>query len=590
MEKGLTLLKHLIIGDRIFQIPIFQRNYSWEEKHWDDLWNDLVYLSANKKHYFGTLLLKKSGMDKKSGLKSYEVYEIIDGQQRIATVLILLREIISQLERINDADIREELEKLKGDYLKYRNIYKLELLGSDEEFFRKYIIHDEEYPDEILTPSQRRIKDAKSFFREKIEELKKASTPHEFRDFLLGFKEKIDNMEIIRYDVENDADAVLIFETVNDRGKPLTNLEKTKSFIMHIIYLSTPEELEDYLNRINESFSNVFKWYEEIKDTERGRNLKEDDIQRYHFVIYETEAEKRREISHQYLSFLKDKIRRFYREDEKESLNYSLSYTKDLEKAFFSLKEIITFKEENRTGDLLREIFTLERVANFFPLLIATWIRFRNEKEKIESILNLIEAFAFKVYAIGRRRADTGESWLYDLAHRVHKKNLNYSEIEKTLKEIILYYENDRSFERDLKVENFYDRVANRDIKYLLFEYENFLRKQSREPLDIRLKDILTDKFEIEHIWARDSSKLNLSKALEEIHEQCKDKLGNLTIASKSWNSKWGNKSFNTKKKEYQNSVLRIQKELSDFKKWDKEHIERRESQLIKFAIERWKI
>jgi uncharacterized protein with ParB-like and HNH nuclease domain len=58
MERGLTVFKDLIIGDRLFQVPIYQRNYSWEEKQWDDLWNDLLYLGSDKRHYFGTLLLK----------------------------------------------------------------------------------------------------------------------------------------------------------------------------------------------------------------------------------------------------------------------------------------------------------------------------------------------------------------------------------------------------------------------------------------------------------------------------------------------------------------------------------------------------
>jgi len=273
MERGLTNLKDLVIGDRTFQIPIYQRNYSWEQKHWDDLWNDLVYLKSDKRHYFGTLLLRKAKEHKKSGLKSFEVHEIIDGQQRIATVSILLREIISQLEGINNEGIDEELKRLNEDYLRYKDVYKLELLGNDKEFFREYIINNIEFPDEILTPSQKRLRGAKSFFRKNLEELKTTLPSDEFKDFLLELKQKIDNMEIIRYEVENDADAVLIFETVNDRGKPLTNLEKTKSFLMHAIYLSAPEEPDGYLNQVNNSFSNIFRWFEEIIDTERGRNL-----------------------------------------------------------------------------------------------------------------------------------------------------------------------------------------------------------------------------------------------------------------------------------------------------------------------------
>ena len=289
------------------------------------------------------------------------------------------------------------------------------------------------------------------------------------------------------------------------------------------------------------------------------------------------------------MSFLKGRIRDLYRRDTQECLNYALDYIKDLETAFFTLKQIITFKEKSKLGELLSRTFTLERVANFFPLLIATWIRFRTEKGKLESTLNLIEIIVYRVYAIGRRRADTGIGRLYDLAYKVHRKNLEYDKIIEELTQLVRYYEGDRAFERDLKVENFYNRVAKRDIKYLLFEYERFLREQSREPLDIRLEDILTDKFEIEHIWASDPSKLGLSEDLREIHEQYKNKLGNLTIASRAWNSKWGNNPFNAKRKEYEDSILRVQKELSNPNEWDKEQVEKREGRIICFALGKWK-
>jgi uncharacterized protein with ParB-like and HNH nuclease domain len=590
MERGLSTFNSLIIGNRIFRIPLYQRHYSWDKKQWDDLWNDLMYLKSGKKHYFGTILQKATGSRKTSGITDFDVYEIIDGQQRITTALIFLKAIISQLNAITEGDLEEDLKKLREDYLKYKDVYKLELLGDDQEFFRRNVINDEEYPDEILTPSQRRLLEAKLYFMGKLEELKKTLNLDEFNNLLFEFKRRIGDMEIIRYQVENDADAVLIFETVNDRGKPLTNLEKTKSFLMHTIYLSAPEELEGHLDQVNASFADVYRWIEDIRNTIRGRNLGEDDIQRYHFVIYESKAKGSRDISYEYLSYLKDRIRGLYRQDSIQCLDYVLNYTKDLRRAFYALKEIISLEKGNGIEELISKLFVLERVANFYPLLIATWIRFREEKEKMEGILTLIETMAFRTYAIGRRRADTGESWLYNLAYKVHSENLGYDDIVNELRSVIRYYENDRAFERDLGVENFYRRVSSKDKKYLLFEYEKFLREQSGEPLDINLGDILTPDFEIEHIWASDPSKLNLSADLVEIHEQYKDKLGNLTIASQSWNSRWGNESFEVKKKEYQNSLLRVQKTLSDIEQWGKEQIEKRESGIVEFASSRWKI
>lgn len=397
-------------------------------------------------------------------------------------------------------------------------------------------------------------------------------------------------MEIIRYNVKDDADAVLIFETVNNRGKPLTNLEKTKSFLMHAIYLSASEELGKHLEKVNASFADIYRWVEEIRNAERGRNVGEDDVQRYHFVIYETEAKGNRDISYGYLQFLKEKVRGLYRKNPTQCLNYVLEYTRDLRTAFYAQKEIITFNGDDTTGKLLKKIYVLERVANFYPLLIASWIKFRDHKDKMAQILNLIESMAIRVYAIGRRRSDTGETWLYELAHRVHSKNIKFDKIAGELRRIIRYYENDRAFERDLKVENFYTRIRTRDKKYLLFEYERFLRENSGELLDLKLDDTLSRNFEVEHIWARDPTDLGLTEELEAVHELEKDKMGNLTLASASWNHSWGRKPFTTKRHQYKKSLLRVQRDLSNFTEWGKDKIEEREKRLINFALLRWKI
>jgi hypothetical protein len=198
MERGLVPFKELIVGERVFQVPIYQRNFSWEKRQLEDLWNDIIYLDVGKKHYFGTILLKKGGT-KQSGLtKSFDIYEIIDGQQRITTILILLKEMIVQFQGVcTDLELKSELEDLEKSYLKYKDIYKLELLGDDAEFFRRQIIDDKDYPDETLTPSQRRLKFAKEYFRSNFAELKKSGI--DFKSFLPEFKKKIDSLEIIRY-------------------------------------------------------------------------------------------------------------------------------------------------------------------------------------------------------------------------------------------------------------------------------------------------------------------------------------------------------------------------------------------------------
>jgi len=97
MEKGVYRFRELVTQRVCFQVPRYQRYYSWDEKQWEDLWNDLYYLEPDKVHYFGTVILKDKGTQEKISGLWFEEFEIVDGQQRIATIFILLREIITQL-------------------------------------------------------------------------------------------------------------------------------------------------------------------------------------------------------------------------------------------------------------------------------------------------------------------------------------------------------------------------------------------------------------------------------------------------------------------------------------------------------------
>ena len=108
-----------------------------EEKNLEDLWEDLYYLDASKQHYFGTVLLKHSGQTRDLDLfKKFDRYDVIDGQQRLTTVLILLREIISQLKAIDDEQLRRAATDLEEQYLVQGVHYKLNPLGNDGDFFK----------------------------------------------------------------------------------------------------------------------------------------------------------------------------------------------------------------------------------------------------------------------------------------------------------------------------------------------------------------------------------------------------------------------------------------------------------------------
>jgi hypothetical protein len=219
---------------------------------------------------------------------------------------------------------------------------------------------------------------------------------------------------------------------------------------------------------------------------------------------------------------------------------------------------------------------------------MASWMRFKNEKEKINEILRLIEVFTFRVYVIGRRRADTGEALADRLAFDIHNNLAGYEKILEELKTMIAHYEGDLAFQTDLKISDLYEKLARRDLKYLLYEFEKFSREKAKEPIDFELESILVDKFDIEHIWASNTSVV--PEGLETEHEENQNKLGNLTLASSAWNRSWKDKPFLEKRNSYADSSFKIQRELSESAEWRQKQIIDRESRLIKFALERWRI
>ena len=175
MQGTLVNLNELLAGYKLFYIPVFQRSYAWGNRNLEDLWEDIYYFDASKQHYFGTVLLKDSGETAKAGLATFKKFDIIDGQQRITTTQILIREIISHMKLVSDDDrLKNQVIEFEKDYLKYEHLYKLNPLGDDGDFFHDFVIDNKVFlSGQADTHSQRRLVEAKSFFRDHNSKRKK---------------------------------------------------------------------------------------------------------------------------------------------------------------------------------------------------------------------------------------------------------------------------------------------------------------------------------------------------------------------------------------------------------------------------------
>jgi uncharacterized protein with ParB-like and HNH nuclease domain len=193
---------------RFFEIPKYQRGYAWELQNIRDLFDDVIEsIESNSNHYIGTIVLSKSSKDD-------ELFYVVDGQQRITTVSLIMNALINQLDK-KDSYYYHRF------YIKEDNRFRLSPLGRDKEFYFKILQSEDIQPE---NKSQRFMKDA-------VEEIenKTSSIPDK-----LKFLKSIEKLEIMEFVENSEGDAIRIFQTVNDRGKPLSNMEKAKSLLIYL--------------------------------------------------------------------------------------------------------------------------------------------------------------------------------------------------------------------------------------------------------------------------------------------------------------------------------------------------------------------
>lgn len=270
----------VLLNKGLHIIPDYQRNYAWTNQQLRDLWEDLGTIGDDgPPHFTGTVVIEKGEKPLFRHGKPYQIYRVIDGQQRLTTVTILLfciyEKLIELTEKTGSEDIRKTAENILREYIMEEDVYKLKLSLGDDVFLKDVILRKE--PTEIVgkppqTPSEERLRYAKDFFREKLKEINNFS-------YLNGLLKKITMwLQVIRYEVTRGIEACLLFEAMNDRGRPVSDIDKVKN---HLIYTAYKHKEEILVNHINAALGEIFRNMMTIE----GRGFDEDNLLRYHWVL-----------------------------------------------------------------------------------------------------------------------------------------------------------------------------------------------------------------------------------------------------------------------------------------------------------------
>lgn len=584
-----------------FEVPEYQRYYSWTEEQLEDLWTDLKTLPEGKDHFFGTIILQETDPSEnhtpdRRFADEQRKHHIIDGQQRVTTVSILLNCMLAAMEESatlldHSPDLDDTLDDIERTWLVDEELYRLELQGGDSEFYQQYVVEDKEFR-EPNTPSEAKIKRAKSYFQGQFAAWRSELSADEFVDACATLRRQIAGFELMVHYVGDDDDekATRIFESENDRGKALSMLERTKSFLMYMTYRATDDGdgFRRTIQNIQSSFSNIYDHMQSIEGA-HWDSRSEDTIQRYHFVSYFDWGTRKEYQGDTMLDSIKQRVRERYNDDSAACLTFIEDYTESLELAFKHLKQLLTYREGDAIHGQLHRIYTLGNVARFYPLLIHAWAAYEDtgDEAALLGLLDILETAIVRLYAIGGHPSHAKRPRFHRIARDTSPKT-DVDNWRRLLSDPVADFKDDGSFRRKLTSPDFYSDQQSTEIRYLLYFYEAQLQRDAGEEEVTSFATAMSNSYEVEHVWPQTPATYPID---QEDYEAVTHRLGNLTLVSDEYNKgELQNKLFDEKRPAFASSSYRLNRDkIADYDEWGPDAIEQREgAELVPFILNRW--
>lgn len=252
LETSTESFNDIIGNGKIYFVPPYQRDYSWKVDHWEDLWADIISIvDKDNVHYMGSIVLQDQGEKK---------YNVIDGQQRLATltlvVLATIRALQNLVEKGVDKENNEERIKLLsnkflGDKDPGSLTYsaKLKLNENNNSFFQSHLlVFRPPLNEKKLSDSDRLLWNAYKFFLDKIaKHFENTTNGEQIANFL--HKDVSEKLKFIQIVVQNELSAYTVFETLNYRGERLTVSDLLKNFLFSLATKSDLQHVKEKWKR-----------------------------------------------------------------------------------------------------------------------------------------------------------------------------------------------------------------------------------------------------------------------------------------------------------------------------------------------------
>lgn len=560
--QSLTPLAALFPG-RYFRVPDYQRGYAWESSQVEALLEDLEVLEASQSssglHYTGTLVLVPSEDES----VDYPEFDIVDGQQRLTTLTMLINALVSFSEKNTGSTPGESIAFqsyiARGSELEgFRSVLRL---NSDIDAFFRALLKGNAEKKTIEYLSQKRLSQAyqqiEKWVQSKVDNSEQAQRWLDIVTTRLG---------MIAYQPQNADEAGMMFEVINNRGKPLTELEKVKNYLIYYAIKKQFKGLQDTIN---------VEWGLILKNLAQAHHMADIDNQqllRSAVIVY--------------FGFRKQESNAAYKKLKEEfslqkggnvdahKLKEFVEFLSDCSRYYELLlnersqQRNILLSNNKEVVDVIDLIRAQTAHSGVLPLYLSCMWMFDKKHitdKQLLGLLQTIEKVNFRVYMlpVGAARSDSGHGRIFNDAHEFYKQitERNNDDVvddivkscHQTLFTFVQYYGHKTldafkdTFRLNESDQNM-DFAAWRGLRYFLANYEQTLDPTRTSRIDLQLKankaQRHNDYAQIEHIFAR-QCEFTGPDPVKTSHQ--KRRLGNLMLLEWGVNASISNKPIEEK-------------------------------------------
>ncbi len=404
-----------VFGFGRFVVPSYQRSYSWESEQRKDLLDDLVNIARlrqrgqDQRHFTGTIVAARpTGGDG-------EALEIVDGQQRLTSLVILIAELLRRPELAQrtitwegkQVPVQEVfLNRIEGPG---RTVRPLLLNTETDEFFKSVVLENCPQLQDAASKGHSNLADAQREFRSWVNRLGPEGplTPEAALDAVLH------GMGFLFYAPARSNETGLMFEVINNRGKPLSQLEKVKNYLVYFATRHGTTELDD---TVRQAWPHILK---DLSDAQLVSNQDEDSFLRAAWIVY---AYPGKSESHAVYAGLKA----LWPPEDAACWQPLTQFVKFLQGAARSVRELRTPTQKGVLSpeeDVLTDLSCQRSHASVLPLVLAIYARVQEDPTERVRLLRLVEKLNFRHYGLPvAKRSDTGQGDLFWWAHQFYDK------------------------------------------------------------------------------------------------------------------------------------------------------------------------